>query len=476
MSETQHADVVVVGTGAGGSTIAGEALRAGRSVILIEAGAATPGRPGYHMRNDEGEEDRLNDFAEQMGAELVNHSRVEEGIEAIPGARTAHVVGGRMRVWFNNCPTPDGPERNAAIPESEWPELLDRARGLLHVNQETGDGSLRQRRLLERMRALFTDLPEGREVQPMPLAAVLDDDGGIRFAGADDLLLGDAEELPDSVTWMTETVARRILHSDGRVEGIETYPVGGGEKTVVTGDTYVVAGGTLGTPQLLRGSAVETSEALGRYIMEHPLIASRVPFDPQLLDGVPDDDPSYTAWIPYSSGRPWHAQISRTPYLEDFLDYRARDTGDLLTFCGTEPRPENRLVYGEETDNFDLPRFQAEFTLSAEDREVVGDALRDHWMISSQFGEYHRGWAPQLFEWGASTHLMGSYRMGEADDGTSVVDSRSKVWGYDNLYLAGNGIFSDKNTCNPSLQTVSFALRASDAILDRLPARAETAA
>lgn len=476
MSETLHADVVVVGTGAGGSTIAGEALREGRSVILIEAGAPTGGRPGYHMRNDEGEEDRLNDFAEQMGAELVNQSGVEEGIEAIPGARTAHVVGGRLRVWFNNTPTPDRPERNAAIPDADWPELLDRARALFHVHRDVGRNSLREQRLLERVGALFPDLPEGREVQPMPLAAELLDDGTVRFAGADDLLLGDADELPDNLTWLTGTVARRILHEGGSVTGIEVYPTEGGEKRIVTADTYVIGGGTLGTPQLLHGSGVETSEALGRYIMEHPLIASRVPIDPELLEGVPDDDPSYTVWIPYSEGRPWHAQISRTPYLEDFLDYRARDTGDLLTFCGTDPRPENRLVYGEELDNFGLPRFQAEFTLSENDRAVVGDAMRDHWMIASQFGEYHRGWAPQLFEWGASTHLMGSYRMGAADDGSSVVDSSSKVWGYDNLYLAGNGLFSDKNTCNPSLQTVAFALRASDAILDRVSARAETVA
>lgn len=476
MSETLHADVVVVGTGAGGSTIAGEALRSGRSVILIEAGDPTGGRPGYHMRNDEGDEDRLNDFAEQMGAELVNQSGIEDGIDAIPGARTAHVVGGRLRVWFNNTPTPDEPERNAAIPAAEWPDLLARARALFHVSQDTGRDSLRERRLLERIRAGFPDLPAGREVQPMPLAAELQDDGSVRYAGADDLLLGDAEAPPETLTWMTGTVARRIVHAGGRVSGIEVAPREGGETSTVTGDTYVIACGTLGTPQLLHASAVETSEALGRYIMEHPLIASRVPIDPELLDGVPDDDPSFTVWIPYSEARPWHAQVSRTPYLEDFLDYRARDTGDLLTFCGTDPRPENRLIYGEELDNFGLPRFRAEFELSANDREVVGDAIRDHWMIASQFGEYHRGWAPQLFEWGASTHLMGSHRMGAADDGTSVVDPSSKVWGYDNLYLAGNGIFSDKNCCNPSLQTVAIALRASDAILDRVPARAESAA
>ncbi len=36
-------------------------------------------------------------------------------------------------------------------------------------------------------------------------------------------------------------------------------------------------------------------------------------------------------------------------------------------------------------------------------------------------------------------------------------------------YLAGNGLFSEQNSCNPTLQTVAMALRAADAIVERLP-------
>lgn len=467
MGGTRHADVVVVGTGAGGSTIAGEALRAGRSVLLIEAGGAGDGRPGRHVRNDVPEEDRLDDFAELMVAELTYDSGAETGMRTIPGAMMSYGLGGRMRVWFNNCPTPDRAERNAAIPEDAWSVLLERARGLLHVNQEIGRDSLREARLLERLRAFLPDLPAGREVQPMPIAAVRAN-GHVRFAGADDLLLGDADELPASAHCMANTVARRILHSAGRVTGIEVYPAEGGPMETVTGDVYAIAASTVATPQLLMASGVETSDALGRYVMEHLLFASRVPLAADLLAGVPDDDPSYTVWIPHSSSRPWHTQVSRSPYLPEFLDYRARDTGDVLTFCGIEPRPENRIVYDKgRLDNFGLPRAEAEFELSRDDRSLFGDAIRDQWMISSEFGEYYRGWMPQLFELGASTHLMGSYRMGAKDDGSSVTDSFSKVWGFDNLYLAGNGLFSEKNGSNPTLQTVAMALRAADTILGR---------
>lgn len=460
MSDTLHADVVVVGIGAGGATIAGEALREGRSVVLVQAGPLNAGRPGYNVRNDQIAEDSLGAVGEVVYSQLVNR-----GLEGLPGAQDAPAVGGLMRLWFNNCPTPDAPERNSAIPAPDMEGLLARARRLLHVRTDTGDGSVRQARLIERLGARFTGLPEGREVQPMPVAVRIDG-GQPYFVGADDLLLGEADEMPSSATWMTESIARRILHSGGRITGIEVYPVAGGGPRTVTADTYVIAAGTLGTTQLLLASQLDCGEALGRYLMDHALVAARVPFAPELLAGVPDDDPSFTAWLPYSEPRPWHAQVTRTPVFPDSLEHRARDTGDLLTFCGTEPRPENRITIGDELDDYGLPRLVAELTLSETDRSMLGDAIRDQWMITSAFGDIREGWAPQLLPLGAGTHLMGTHRMG-SDPATSVTDSYSRVWAYDNLYLAGNGLFSERNAGNPTLQTVCFALRAADHMLGR---------
>jgi choline dehydrogenase-like flavoprotein len=63
---------------------------------------------------------------------------------------------------------------------------------------------------------------------------------------------------------------------------------------------------------------------------------------------------------------------------------------------------------------------------------------------------------------------MGSCRMGPREDGTSCVDTFGRLWGFDNIYVAGNSIFAVSNAANPTLTTVAMALRCADAIIARL--------
>jgi choline dehydrogenase-like flavoprotein len=351
----------------------------------------------------------------------------------------------------------------------EWDSILDRARTLLGVGYNLGRGSMRQQRLIERVTEVVVREEPGRQVQPMPVAARRQGKE-IRFASIDNLLRVKNEST--GPTLHQNLICRHILHRSGRATGIIARSRLSGDDIAISAEVIVVAAGVAGTPKLIAGSRIDAGPALGAYLFDHPAIGSRVVLHRDMLADVAADDPVFTVWIPYTPGKPWHNQICRFPANPTAIEYAVgpNETADIFTFSSMDVVEVNKFNFDfDRLDPFGLPGLVGAYTLGAPDCERLALGLNEHFRIAAAIGNLvdHR-WAPTFFGPGWSTHLMGSCRMGSKEDGTSCVDTFGKLWGYDNIYVAGNAVFAVSNACNPTLTTVAMALRCADAIIARL--------
>jgi choline dehydrogenase-like flavoprotein len=267
-------------------------------------------------------------------------------------------------------------------------------------------------------------------------------------------------------------ICRQILHRSGRATGIIARSRLSGGDITISARVVVVAAGVAGTPKLIAGSRIDAGPALGAYLFDHPAIGSRVVLHRDVLADVAADDPVFTVWIPFVLGKPWHNQICRFPTNPTAIEYAAdpNETADIFTFSSMDVVEVNRFNFDfDRLDPFGLPELVGAYALGARDYERLSLGLKEHFRIAAAIGNLidHR-WAPTFFGPGWSTHLMGSCRMGSKEDGTSCVDTFGKLWGYDNIYVAGNAIFAVSNAGNPTLTTVAMALRCADAIIARL--------
>jgi choline dehydrogenase-like flavoprotein len=469
MSDAVETQVVVIGSGAGGAAVAGELCRRGIRTIVVEAGPQQTWPLGTHVRNRESSEAGLLQYNVALTAALTFPSGGEGSGPAFKDFRVIHAVGGMFSYWTCNCPTPHAAERAPWITNSQWDLILDRARDLLGVGYDLGNGSVRQRRLIERVAPLVGREEVGRQVQPMPVAARRRGNQ-IQFASAENLFR--AEDVSNGPVVKQNLVCRQILHRSGRATGIIARSRTSSTDMAINAEVVVVAAGVVGTAKLIAGSRIDAGPALGAYIFDHPAIGSRVVLRRDILADVAADDPVFTVWIPYTPHRPWHNQICRFPTNPTAIEYDAgpNETADIFTFSSMDVVKTNRFNFDfDRADPFGLPELIGTYTLSAADHERLALGLKEHFRIAAAVGNLidHR-WAPTFFGPGWSTHLMGSCRMGPKDDGTSCVDTFGKLWGYDNIYVAGNAVFAVSNAGNPTLTTVAMALRCADGIISRL--------
>lgn len=454
-------DVVIIGSGAGGAAVAGELARKGHSVVVIEAGAAGT---GAHGRNRDSTPGGTPAFADYLAGVLAPLNQAAASPVGLPGLVGRNGVGGMLAAWTHNAPNPDTWELPSWIDHQRWNDLVARASELMHVGTGISTEDKRYKQFEEIVARRVGPVPSGREVQPAPIAAEHKKEGGWRFSGADDLFR-DAE---DKIHVVTDHVVRSVLSRPGAVDGVLAYPIAGGDPVRIHAGAVVIAAGTLCSAQLIAASGLDAGPALGGYLTEHTIVATRVFLKENLKRHSESALFPPSVWIPSSEVHEWSTTINATQWNFNPAispDASFDNTIDLISFCPVEPRESNRLQFDtNRMDQFGLPTPTGQLELSNRDFEVTSDALRELFLLSSDLGDLVDGWGMRVPQRAGSHHLSGSCRMDAVESDSSVVSPEGRLWGYENCYVAGNAVLGQRTASNPTLTTISYALNTADSI------------
>lgn len=520
---SSHPTIAIVGSGPIGSAYARvlvEALPDAR-VEMFEAGPQLTDIAGQSVRNiaDPAAKERAREMSQGPQAGSLRESLgipdavVVEGMFTarqgthlfdFGGEGSAHAptfgaaagatnVGGQGAHWTCATPSPSFSEKLAFIDDAEWDDLLAEAKRLLHVQSaafaDSGVGA-GIRSLLEEEFA--GELPEGFGPGTLPVAGDPQPDGTMRWAGADVVLgplIDEASPLSERFTLHDLSLVREVVVEKGRATGLAVEDLRRHETRFVAADLVVVAADAFRTPQLLWASGIR-SAALGRYLTEHPVVISTVVLDPAKITRFaaeedlasevarralnPVDPVAAVNRIPFSEpAHPFSLQVMYAENPPFPLDSSHPAAGNRWGYVNMgygmrkRPRVEDGLTFhDDELDYRGLPNFTVDYELT--DAEIVEIEQATHRLRRA--GDALGGFIaePRLMPNGSSLHYMGTTRIGETDDGTSVADPWSRVWGVDALIVGGNGTIPTANTMNPTLTSVAIAVRGARAAAERL--------
>lgn len=524
------ADALIVGTGPVGCTFARHLVAAGRAVLMTDAGAQHSPRPGEHLKNAYTYQRDLDKFTPIVQGHLYTlsvpasqgystsldpisyhprgsvrsaHNPRQDPAKNMPAAAASYGVGGMFTHWTNNTPRHHPTmERIQFISAEEWDLLYGRAERIVDTRHDVFVNSIRHTVVKENLQHHYGHkLPQGFEVSELPVAGHRrqDNDEFVHFTGSDTILapiIDNPEKYEGRFEILPEHRVKKLVVKGGRIEYAVVEDMKRWRTFHVYADLFIVTAGSILTAQLLWNSGIRP-KALGRYLTEHPMTFTQILLSRDIVESIKSDarfaerlktveahdpipipmtDPPPMVWIPVSEGRPWHCQIHRDSFQYGQLppDIDDRLVVDMRWFGMVDPNPENLVRFEDDLkDMFGMPRPTFEFTLGEDDRVRAHRMMSDMIDAAQALGGFLSGSEPRFMPPGSSLHFMGTYRMGEKDDGTCVVDPHSKMWGFENLYFGGNGLIPTRNASNPTLTSIALAIRALARILEtpleRLP-------
>ena len=514
-------DVLIVGSGPVGATFArmiNDALPAVK-ILMIDLGPRLTDKAGMHYKNIKDQKQSENiqiqsqgphkkpypvtsiaerakaankgnltlELLARPGTHLVSNTIEDLAKNQMPAAAFSSNVGGMGAHWTCACPRPGNAERIPFIPTDEYEYAFTKAEQLLSVTQKAFADSSEGSAIQKVLGSVFNDqLSADRKVQPMPLACSVDGTGERYWTGAD-IVLGalSAHNYKGNFELRSETICRRLNTNNGHITGAFIEHIPSKTKEEIKAKIIIAAADTFRTPQLLWASGIRPT-ALGHYLNEHPFIFCFVELNDEIVKNFQTElnpkseiqnpkskDPTIGVfWVPFDAPHhPFHAQIMHMDVspLQIETHGNPKHIVGLGWGCTKEIRYKDHVEFSNtEKDYLGMPKMNIKFKLTALDLEQIEKAKQLQTKAAAAFGKIFKEGEQTVMPAGTSLHAQGTVRMGIADNGESVCDSYSNVWGYDNLFVGGNGVIPMSTTCNPTLTSVAMAVRACEKIISIL--------
>lgn len=304
----------------------------------------------------------------------------------------------------------------------------------------------------------------------------------------------------ENITLFIHTTVTELVCAANGNEVIEAHASNfQGHKTVIKAKLFILACGGIGNPRLMLASNRQLAQGIGnqhdnvgRYFMEHfETIGNSAnlwlrdemlqALSPQHKHDRPalclDDQTIADMGLLNFSGAPTFLGDHPLIQLQYFYKYFPRlypgkhDTCHLALSCEQSPNPESRVMLSDKKDPLGVPRPHIDLKFSEIDHKSIEQTFH---IIATDLGKTSRGRMIRTFDskdpftrMRGGGHLMGATRM-HNDEKFGVTNANAKVYGHDNLYIAGSSLFPSAGFTNPTLTLVALAIRLAEHIRKQL--------
>ncbi len=518
---SDHYDLIVIGSGPGGASLARHLAPTGKRILILERG-------GYLPRSEKNWNSQtvFVDAAYQADETWTNAA----GDTFSPALH--YYVGGNSKVYgaalFRLRERDFGEVVHAAGVSPAWPLGYDvfepyytQAERLFHVHGQRGEDPLEPWASApyphepvshEPKIAELADNLRGIGLHPfhLPLGILLDETGGkptptstcMRcsfFDGFPCLLNGKADAQVICIDPMLAEHPNVTLLTGANVSKLSTDPSGRvvdavhvtreGREEVYSADIVVVACGALSSALLLLRSAnnahpnglANGSDQVGRNYMRHNM-SVLMAIMPDVNETVFQKTLAFSDF--YFSAEDWdyplglvqmcatsHSDQIRGETLPKWLDrlpeapfkMLARHSMDFWLQTEDLPHPENRVYYKDGKVHLDLVEINRQSLehLKRKLKQVLNRAGHKTLLVERSL------YLGKNIPLGGTAHQAGTARFG-TDPATSVLDLDCKAHELDNLYLTDASFFPAIGAVNPTLTIIANALRVADRIAERM--------